>query len=309
MRDRHGGGRSDDWVPPAWTHPPEPSQAAPIRPRGAVFQPERARSIDIGASGAILGMAIAPAISGFFALVFGMLSLFSSAGGTMPRGMLALLIVQLAGLTAARSLKSPTLMLSWISCVLVSCLLAPVLALQVTVLREPYVSLARHSASPALFASLVAAMAVGLSAAWCIAAISHEPDRAALLFMPVAMLWPAMLGVGAVVSQRSALLAQSIVFLLCALATAICVLLPPLLRVFVPAGTLAVEFVLLWMTGHGPWFQPTSGDIVRVICVVSLVLCVILTVATPLVAMAAGAYFARRPIRLFDSWNGEDDLT
>lgn len=308
MRDRHGGGRGDDWVPPAWTHPPEPSPSAPVRPRGAVFQPERARTIDIGASGAILGMAIAPAISGFFALVFGMLSLFSSAGGTMPRGMLALLFFQLGGLLAARSLKSPTLMLSWISCVVVSCLLAPVLALQVTVLREPYVSLARHSASPALFASLVAMIAVGLSAAWCVAAIAHEPDRAALLFMPVAMLWPAMLGVGAVVSQRSALLAQAVVFLLCALATAICVLLPPLLRVFVPAGTLAVEFILLWMTGHGPWFQPTSGDIVRVICVVSLVLCVILTVATPLAAMAAGAYFARRPIRFFESWTGEDSL-
>jgi hypothetical protein len=208
--------------------------------------------------------------------------------------MLVLVFLQLGGLLVSRSSPSPALVLSWTACLFVSALLAPILALQVTLLREPYVSLARHSAGPALFATLIAAIALIVAAVWAVAVGWSEPDQAALLFMPAVLLWPAVIGIGAVVSQRSALLTLAEVSLICAAATAISVLLPPFTRVFVPAGTLGAEFVILWITGQGPWFQPTSGGIVRVVYVLSLVLSVALTVATPLLAMAAGTFFARR---------------
>jgi hypothetical protein len=295
MRDSSGGrGRGDDWVPPAWSHPVESAPTGPARPTGRFYQPGLAHRIDIGGSGAILGLAIAPAIAGIACLLFGVVPLFSTAAGTLPRGMLMLLLLQLGGLLISRASDSPALVLSWTACLFVSALLAPIFALQVTLLREPYVSLARHSSGPALFATLIAAIALLVVAVWAVSVGWSEPDQAALLFMPAALLWPAIIGVGGVVSQRSALLATGEVFLIGAIATAISVTLPPFTRVFVPAGTLGCEFVFLWITGQGPWFQPTSGGIVRAVYVLSLLLSVLLTVATPLLAMAAGTFFARR---------------
>jgi len=233
-------------------------------------------------------------MTGVAALGLGLVPTFSSSAGTMPRGMLALLFLQLAGLLVSRALQAPALVLSWTATLFVSCLLAPLLALQVPLLREPYVSLARHSATPALFASFVVAIVILFGAVWCVVIGWSDPDQAALLFMPAGLLWPAMIGIGAIVSQRSALLTLAEVSLVSAAAMALAVLLPPFARIFVPAATLAFEFVFLWISGQGPWFQPTSGGIVRTVYVGSLVLAVLLIVAAPLMAMAAGTFLARR---------------
>src|SRR4029077_16901077 len=99
MRDGSGAsGRGDDWVPPPWSHPVESAPTAPTKPSGAFYQPQTARRINIGDSGEILGLAIAPGVTGFFALIFGVLPIFSSSAGTTPRGMLALLFLQIASL-------------------------------------------------------------------------------------------------------------------------------------------------------------------------------------------------------------------
>ena len=293
MRDRHGRG-GDDWTPPAWTHPVEKPPTAPARPKGAFYQPGSSRRIDVRGSGAILGLAIAPAVTGAAALFLGVVPMFSSSAGTVPRGMLVLLFLQIAGLLFSRASQAPALILSWTATLFVTCLLAPLIALQVTLLREPYVSLARHSAGPALFATFVVAIAVAFGAIWCVVIGWSDPDHAALLFMLAGLLWPAMIGAGAVVSQRTALLILSEVCLISAAAMALAVLLPPFSRIFVPAGTLAFEFVFLWLSGQGPWFQPTSGGVVRAIYAGSLVLTVLLIVAAPLMAMAAGTFLARR---------------
>ena len=106
MRDRAGGhGRDDDWTPPAWAHPVESVPAPPSRPSGAFYQPGTTRRIDIRGSGAILGLAIAPAITGAAALVLGLWPTFSSPVGATPRGMLTLLFLQLVGLFTARVLN------------------------------------------------------------------------------------------------------------------------------------------------------------------------------------------------------------
>ena len=299
MRDRSGGhGRVDDWTPPAWTHPVQSAPAPPSRPPGAFYQPETKRRIDIEGSGAILGLAIAPAVTGLAALVLGLLPAFSSAAGATPRGMLALLFLQVAGLFTARLIQAPILVLSWTTTLFMSCLLAPLLALQVTLLREPYVSLARHSATPALFATFVVTIVILFGAIWCVVVGWSDPDRAALLFMPAGLLWPAMIGAGTVVSQRAALLTLAQVSLMCAVAMAVSVVLPPFWRIFVPAGTLAVQFGFLWLSGQGPWLQATSGGIVEVIYIGSLVLTVLLIVTAPLMAMAAGTFFSSRDDRL-----------
>ena len=299
MRDRAGGhGHDDDWTPPAWAHPVESVPAPPSRPSGAFYQPGTTRRIDIRGSGAILGLAIAPAVTGAAALVLGLWPTFSSPVGATPRGMLTLLFLQLVGLFTARVLNAPILVLSWTTTLFVSCLLAPLLALQVTLLREPYVSLARHSATPALFATLVVAIVILFGAVWCVVVGWSDPDRAALLFMPAGLLWPAMIGAGSVVSQRAALLTLAQVTLICAGAMAISVVLPPFWRIFVPAGTLAVQFVFLGLTGQGPWLQSTSGGIVQAVYIGSLVLTVVLIVTAPLLAMAAGTFFSSRDDRL-----------
>jgi hypothetical protein len=55
-------------------------------------------------------------------------------------------------------------------------------------------------------------------------------------------------------------------------------------RLLVPSVAVAVEFVILWATGHGPWFHETSGDIVRVLYSLMIGVSVVLVVMVPFAA-------------------------
>jgi uncharacterized membrane protein YozB (DUF420 family) len=73
--------------------------------------------------------------------------------------------------------------------------------------------------------------------------------------------------------------------LIASVATAVAWLLAPPHRMLVPAVALAVVFVALWATGHGPWFHTTSGGVVRVLYSVMLAVSVVLVVIVPLMAL------------------------
>jgi hypothetical protein len=214
--------------------------------------------------GLVLGMAIAPAAVGFVSLLMSVATILSGTG-SIPRGLIVVLLAQgAAGFILTLNDRDP-LLPSWISTSICSAVLLPLLALQVALLREPYVSWSRGSASPAVVATVVVGMIVVVGAVWAVAASWEHPDEAGLLFMPQALMIPALIAVHSTLMQNQALRVLGLVMLLTAAATALSWLLDPSARLFVPPVALAVEFVGLWITGHGPWFQATSGDVVRVL--------------------------------------------
>jgi hypothetical protein len=159
------------------------------------------------------------------------------------------------------------------------------MALQVTLLREPYVSWTRDSASPSMVATLIVCVVLSAGAVWTVVVNWSEPDVAGLHFMPQAMIVPAIIGTRSAISEVDALDTAGKVLLIAALATSAAWLVPPGPRILVPPIALGVEFVVLWVTGYGPWFHETSGGVVRVLYSFTLTLAVVLVVAVPMTAM------------------------
>ena len=317
-QSRRSSRRDDDWVPPPWNptaaqsdhdHPvwiPEPvaqDRREPERRSGSDRGPARGTApVRPRESGYLLGLAAAPTVVGVLALVA---SLFSalSGGGSVPRGLVLIVFVQLVAAGLLRATEHGALMRSWIATMIVSAVLVPLIALQVTLLREPYVSWERGSASPSLVATLVVSVVLFVGAVWSVATSWAEPDVAGLLFLPQGMIVPALIGMRSAIQEQPAIEMLGYMMLLAAGATAVAWMVPPASRILAPPFALAIEFVLLWLAGYGPWFHATSGDIVRVLYSVMLALAVILTVAVPFAALwvkhGASAIHAakRRPIR------------
>jgi hypothetical protein len=229
-------------------------------------------------------MAVAPATVGMLALLFSFVP-FLTGGGNVPRGLLFIIVVQAAVAALLKATDYTHLVRVWFSTLICSAVLLPLLALQVTLLREPYVSWGRGSASPAMVATLVVAMVLLVGAVWAITANWNEPDQAGLLFMPQAMVVPALIGMRSTILESPALRIFGEILLLSAIAIACSWLAPPALRLVTPPIAVAVEFILLWGTGYGPWFHSTSGNVVRVLYVLMLALTIVLVAAVPLVAL------------------------
>ncbi len=232
------------------------------------------------------------ALTGVLAALLSLIPFFS-ANASVPRGLIVLVGVQLAGLGVARANQSTIAIHGWSAIALTSSVLLPLLSLQVTLLREPYVSLARHSAGPAMFATFIVVVVLTLGAVWSLTSAWQTPEFAALLFMPMAVLVPAMMSMRETVYQRIALETLAETALLCAVMTAIAFAAPPRWRALIPAITLALEFVALWIAGRGPWFHATSGTVVRVLYTTLLASTVVLVVAVPVIA----AWFVNRQDR------------
>lgn len=235
-------------------------------------------------SGVVLGFAACYGAIGFLALLLSFVSIVSGTG-SVPRGVIILIALQLIAAGLLRASGNIALTRPWISALICTAVLLPLLAMQVTLLREPYVALSRGSASPAMLATLMVSVVLLVAAVWVVATNWQEPDEAGLIFLPIGMTVPALIGMRSTILQRPALQMLAEVMILAAAATAIAWFFPQASRVFVPPVAVAIEFVVLWVTGHGPWFHETSGDIVRVLYSAMLAVTVVLVVAVPFAAM------------------------
>lgn len=168
---------------------------------------------------------------------------------------------------------------------LVTCVgLLPLLALQTTLAGAPYVALDRGSAGPALLAGGAAMLAMVIIAIMAAGATWDAPEDAGLLFLPAALIVPAILGARGDVSEAHALAAIAEVFAITAVVTLVSGLLRPSQRLLSVPAAVAAQFLILWVSGHGPSFQPSSGSIVPTLYAFILVLSVVLTVAVPILA-------------------------
>lgn len=278
---------ADDWEPPKWGHPratlsdleDDERHDGGRRPR----PPHRSPGL-VARSGAFVGFAIAP---GVVAVLAWLVSLSTRLYGTgdLPRGLLALLLVQIAVVWVLSRDEDNPLVTSWIAMLFTTTVMLPVVALQVSLLHEPFVSWSAGSAWPALIATaLVLALLAGY-AVWCARTLGEQPEVAALAFIPPALAVPSMIGHAGTVTQLDGLRT----LLEIGLVAAICMLavwsFPGWPQAMVAALALALELLVLLGTGRGPWREPTAGDVVPAVYIGMLVVASLLVVFVPVVPM------------------------
>jgi hypothetical protein len=178
-------------------------------------------------------------------------------------------------------------------------ILMPVVALQASASRVPFVAIGRGSAGPLIWLTLAAC--VILCGLWLFAVYQADesPGDAALLFLPAAVLVPAVLGAAGSLGETSvlAMLAQS--SLVAGVAIFLGLVSPEPWRPIAGGVALGAQFVLLWALGRGPVLSHDGGFIVPLSAALLLALTVLLTVAAPL-----GALFARRFVQTVEEESG-----
>lgn len=280
----------DDWEPPKWAHPRATSSdledderfLGTRRPRAS-----RPRASVIARSGAFVGFAIAPAAMGILAWLVS-LSPRLYGTGDLPRGLLLLLLVEAAVVALLLRDEGNQLVGSWVAVLYTTAVMLPVIALQISMLHEPFVAVSNGSARPSLIATaLVTALLVGY-AAWCVRSYRDEAEVAALAFMPAALVVPSMVGHAGAVTQLDGLRTLLEIGLVAAACTLAVWSFPGWPQAMVAAIALAVEFVVLLATGRGPWREPTAGGVVPAIYIGMLVVTSLLVVAVPIVPLARG---------------------
>lgn len=294
--------RDDDWLPPPW-HTPAP---APKKERGARPQsPQKAATpvrVSRGPARApappvqtrialdprarhVFAIAVPQAIIGLVALAASLTSFLEDRAGSAPVAVLLVMAVCLAGQTVARYEEPRALRTAWLVGLATTVLALPVGAIQVTLARQPYAGTQFGSAGALLVATVAFGLILVLTALTLAVVCREAPEEAALLFMGMALLVPAIIGVRSSLSEMSTVQALAESSLIAAVASVIAWSIPRSSRPMIAPASLAVQFILLWMMGKGPSFYTSHGAIVPLTQGGLLALTVLLVVGVPVFAM------------------------
>lgn len=204
---------------------------------------------------------------------------------SIPVAMVVMALSQLAGWWIGRASDAKPIARICLMNLIVLTVVLPILALQASAARVPYVSTELGTATPAIVATAVAVAAIVAAAIIAVATAWDGPDTAGLLFAPVSLFVPVMLGgpydqpVDTFVDRIRDVFAVMVV-----LTVAVNVM-PRFSRLLAPPAVLAMLFVGLWLLDRDPRFQPTSGEVVRILDSSLLAISVILLVAVPIASI------------------------
>jgi hypothetical protein len=229
-------------------------------------------------------LAISPLVTGGVSLLVWLVSPLPGIMG-IPLGMAFVAGVQIAGIALLTGDRPYALSAPWLVHLAITIGLLPLLATQVSLMREPYVSWAGGTADPALVATGITATFLLVLAAATILRFWREPDQAALVFLPAALLVPLALGQRTEVEVTQALLILGTSMVLSGLVTVTSQVFARGLRVLVPFLSLLVVIALLLGTGRGAQLRPDSGGIVQLLYIAMLIVSVILSAAVPAVSI------------------------
>ena len=190
-----------------------------------------------------------------------------------------------AGIGLTVMLDRPAARPYWQMALASTLILTPIAALQASASRTPFVAIGRGSAGPLLW--LTFAVCVTLFALWLFAAYQTDdaPEDAALLFLPAALMVPAILGAPRPLDETAALVMIGEASLVAGLVMLFGFLSPVRWRPGAAAIAIGAQFVLLWTLGRGPVLSPEGGFVVPASAVLLLAVTVLLTVLAPLAAL------------------------
>jgi hypothetical protein len=187
----------------------------------------------------------------------------------------------------------------WQMTLLVTLILMPVVALQASSSRVPFVAISRGSAGPLLW--LTVATCISLFGLWLFAAhqSNQAPENGSLLFLPAAVLVPAILGAPGSLDETSALSMLGEACLIAGVWIFVGLLMSASWRPMAGGVALGAQFVVLWLIGRGPVIGHDGGTVVPASAALLLALTALLTVLTPL-----GALFSRRFVQTIEEETG-----
>lgn len=219
--------------------------------------------------------------------------------GSAPVRMGVVVLALAIGVAITSALDRSSPRSYWQMGLLTTLILLPTAALLASASRVPFIAISRGSAGPLLWLTLATvAVMFGL---WLFAAFQTEdaPENASLLFLPPALLVPAMLGAPGAVEESASLAMLGQANLLAGVAIMVGMITPERRRPLAGALALGVQFVVLWMIGRGPVLGEDGGFVVPASAAVLLALTVLLTVMAPL-----GALFSRRFFQTVEEESG-----
>lgn len=262
---------------------PAPSRP-PVRPSGPVARPSTTRSgprvLVLGA----LGLAVPHLLTAAFASLPSVVDLPGPASVPLAAG--AVLTVQAIGLLLARETESLILRRIWLVLLVTTAVLLPLVALQAALSRVPFVSLGRGSAGALIWATVAVALALVGLVLLCALLAADAPEQSSLLFVPAAVLVPAVLGAPGGLDERSALAALAEAAIIGAVVVALGGLLPRGAHPLAAPVALGMQFVALSVLGARPAFGDGRGAVVVVCAGALLLLTVFGAVLVPLTSLA-----------------------
>lgn len=295
MSDFDGG--REKWAPPPWHAPRSPTDSgrrgtgrstvssggadgdggSPPRASGT-----RAQSIDPDRP-TVLGFSIAPGVTGFLAIALVFVRPLNSSAG-LPLALLLISTVQAVTYLIMRRSEVAIMSRSWLIALLMTVGLLPLLALQSDLLREPYTSADRGGTAPVLLATGTTLLFLVVVAVWSLIAHATTSELSSIVFLPLALLVPAALGVQSTIEQRAALEVVGETALFAAGATLLAWSMPRGARLIVPPIAFLIQFIALWTAGRGPTFPETSGALVDVLYWLTMFVTGAITLTLPIAA-------------------------
>lgn len=274
----------DEWKPQPWKPPAEADEydsAGDRRPRISRAAIQAAQQPKLDRKREQLYLAVSPAVTGFVALLLWFLSPLPGAG-SIPLAFLILATIQVIGYLITRDDRPDALAKPWTIHLAAAIGLLPMLAIQVALIREPYVSIDSGSSLPAALATGLVIFLTFVLAVVSAVRFWTRPDQASLVFLPVALMIPQAVGARDEIGVGQGLAILAVAMLLGGAATVASSYVGVGIRLLIPPVVLATEIMLLWMAGRGPVFHTTSGGIVRFLYIMMLAAAVILVVVVPI---------------------------
>jgi hypothetical protein len=219
--------------------------------------------------------------------------------GAAPVRVGFVVLALLAGIGLTIAMDRPGPRPYWQMTLLVTIVLMPVVALQASASRVPFVAIARGSAGPLLWLTL--ATCITLFGLWLFAAHQSDqaPENGSLLFLPAAVLVPAILGAPGSLDETSALSMLGEACLVAGVWIFVALLAPASWRPMAGGIALGAQFAVLWVIGRGPVIGSDAGTVVPASAAFLLTVTTLLTVLTPL-----GALFSRKFVQTIEEESG-----
>lgn len=276
----------DQWEPEPWgrTNEQIPPPPPPVPPAERVRPPVRRPTGQQSRDRSILGIAVTHASTAIVAFGASIIPQLSAPGG-WPFIIATVVIVLVLGITLSRDEGATLFTRGWVANLITTIAVMPITALTVTLARQPHVALTAGSAwAPILLTVLLCVLLISIAIGFAFWA-ADGPDEAGLLVLPAAMIVPAIIGVRGEIDEASAAQALAQAAMIASIAALMSWSVAPSLRAFAPPIALGLQVVILWLSGHGPSFTRTSGQIVPLLFSILFAVTVAVVVGTNIIAI------------------------
>ena len=157
----------------------------------------------------------------------------------------------------------------------------PVLVVRQSVVRIPFVGSENGTLLPPIIATVSVVVLLTAIAIATAILTQEDPEFAGIVFLPAAMMVPALAGQSSLVSLSSGLLVAMAVFTLAALLTMTASMVPPIVAILIPPVAIALEFLVLTIIRSTSTFPVGASGPAKVLFFTIVVTTVALAIAVP----------------------------